>query len=71
MTVKLSQWIKEGRTGRNALLEPGDIVFVPPNGFAEIGYAVQNLLRPVSPAAATMQGTVSVDNSATTLSGRQ
>ncbi len=68
MTVHLAEWVQKGRTDRNALLEPGDIVYVPPNGFAEVGYAIQNLLRPISPAAATVRGTASVDSGATSLS---
>jgi polysaccharide export outer membrane protein len=61
MTVKLSELVTKGNVDRNAVLEDGDIVFVPANGFAEIGYAIQNLLRPVAPAAATVQGLSRVD----------
>jgi polysaccharide export outer membrane protein len=61
MTVKLSELVTKGNTDRNAILEDGDIVFVPANGFAEVGYMIQNLLRPVAPAAATVQGANSID----------
>jgi len=62
ITVKLSELVTKGNTDRNAILEDGDIVFVPANGFAEVGYMIQNLLRPVAPAAATVQGVTSVDS---------
>jgi len=62
MTIDLNQWVKRGVTERNALLEEGDIVYVPPNGFAEIGYAMQNLLRPVAPASRTVYGMTTVDS---------
>ena len=67
ITVKLSELVKHGNTERNAVLEDGDIVFVPANGFAEVGYMIQNLLRPVSPAAATVQGTASIDSNQSNL----
>lgn len=67
MTIKLSKWVEKGETDRNALLEDGDIVFVPPNGFAEIGYAFQNLLRPVTPASNIVNGTSGVDSGSASL----
>lgn len=67
ITVKLSELVKQGDTQRNAVLEDGDIVFVPANGFAEVGYMIQNLLRPVAPAAATVQGVSSIDSNQSTM----
>lgn len=67
MTIDLGRWVKRGVTDRNALLEEGDIVYIPPNGFAEVGYAMQNLLRPVSPAAQTVNGVTDVDNDSSQL----
>lgn len=67
MTIDLNRWVKRGVTQRNALLEDGDIVYVPANGFAEIGYAMQNLLRPVAPASETVNGMTTVDTGSTQL----
>lgn len=69
LTINLTKWVQQGKTDRNALLEDGDIVYVPANAFAEVGYAIQNLLRPVTPAASTLQGTTSIDTNVQTLSG--
>jgi polysaccharide export outer membrane protein len=41
--------IRRGDLSTNMLLLPGDIVYVPPNIFARIGYAVNALLFPFSP----------------------
>ena len=61
MTINLDKWVKLGITERNALLQEGDIVFVPPNALAEVGYAIQNVLRPIQPAAATLRGSADID----------
>jgi polysaccharide export outer membrane protein len=41
--------IRRGDLRTNILLMPGDIVYVPPNIFARIGYAVNALLFPFTP----------------------
>ena len=43
--VKLAD-IMQGDLSTNILLKPGDIVVVPPNAFAVVGYALQTLLFP-------------------------
>jgi polysaccharide export outer membrane protein len=41
--------IREGDLSTNLLLEPGDIVYVPPTILARIGYAIQAVLFPFQP----------------------
>lgn len=45
--------IRAGDLRTNMLLEPGDIVYVPPTILARIGYAVQSLLFPFNPLFGT------------------
>jgi len=41
--------IRKGDLSTNLVLVPGDIVYVPPNIFARIGYAINTLLFPFQP----------------------
>ncbi|MAE64678.1 MAG: hypothetical protein CMJ18_10470 [Phycisphaeraceae bacterium] len=50
MSVNLKTMIETGDLSRNAVLEEGDIVFIPINPLAAFGVAIQNLLVPVQPA---------------------
>lgn len=70
MTIELDKWVKEGSVERNALLQDGDMVFVPPNGLAAVGLAVQQFLLPITPAASVVSGPASIDGSVTQLSGK-
>ena len=55
MTIDFNYMIQTGDLQNNALLEEGDILFMPINPLAAVGVAVQNLLSPVSPVIQTMQ----------------
>lgn len=50
MSVDLKSMIELGDFSYNAVLEEGDIVFVPINPLAAVGVAIGNLLAPVQPA---------------------
>lgn len=63
MTVSLDDMVKNGETELNAVLEEGDIIYVPANGFAAVGLAFQQLLLPLQPAAATVQAPTNIDDS--------
>ena len=41
--------IRRGDLSTNILLVPGDIIYVPPNVFARIGYAINTILFPFQP----------------------
>ena len=49
IVVDLDKMVRDGETGQNILLQPGDIIEVPPTPLAWIGLRVRELLYPVSP----------------------
>lgn len=55
MSVDFTDMIEKGDLKYNAVLEEGDIVFMPINPLAAIGVAVQNLLSPVTPIVSVAQ----------------
>lgn len=61
MTINLDDMVKRGDTSLDAVLEEGDILYVPPNALATVGLAIQQVLLPVSPAAQTVQGSASIE----------
>lgn len=61
MTISLDKMVKEGDTALDAVLEEGDIIYVPPNALAAIGLALQQLLLPFTPAAEVVSGPAEID----------
>ena len=55
MTIDLNKMVRKGDTSLDAVLEEGDIIYVPANAFATVGLALQQLLLPIQPAAATVE----------------
>ena len=49
MSVDVKEMLETGDLKYNAVLEEGDIIWMPTNPFAAIGRVVQNLLSPVDP----------------------
>lgn len=49
MTISVKDMYEKGDLKYNAVLEEGDIVFVPVNPLAAVGRVIQNLLQPVNP----------------------
>ena len=49
MSINAKDMIELGDMKYNAVLEEGDIIFIPINPLAAVGVAVQNLLQPVQP----------------------
>ena len=47
--INLKEVVKRGIKAKDLNLQPGDIVYVPPNGFAKAGYAVEQILFPFMP----------------------
>ncbi|MEM1213943.1 MAG: polysaccharide biosynthesis/export family protein [Planctomycetota bacterium] len=56
MTVDLDLMIQYGDTTLDAVLEEGDILFIPPTPLAAAGLGLRQLLLPIQPAAAVVQG---------------
>jgi polysaccharide export outer membrane protein len=48
--IDLDKMVRNGDTEQNVLLQPGDIIEVPPTPLAWIGHRVRELLYPVAPA---------------------
>jgi polysaccharide export outer membrane protein len=61
MTVDLNRMVKDGDTTLDAVLEEGDIIYVPANPLAAVGLTLQQVLLPITPAASTVQGPTSID----------
>jgi polysaccharide biosynthesis/export protein len=45
--VNLDEIVIKGKTDQNMYLQPGDVVFVPLNGFARVGFALDNVFYPL------------------------
>lgn len=56
MTIDLNDMAKRGDTSLDAVLEERDIIYVPPTVLAAAGLALQQVLLPIQPAAATVKG---------------
>jgi len=52
MRIDMKDMYEKGDLRYNALLEEGDIVYLPTNPVADVGIFIQNLLSPVQPAIA-------------------
>lgn len=63
MTIDLDEMVKRGDTALDAVLEEGDIIYVPANGLAAVGLAFQQVLLPIQPAAATVRGPADIESS--------
>jgi polysaccharide export outer membrane protein len=63
MTVDMDKMVQEGDTTLNAVLEEGDIIYVPPTGTARLMLAVNQLLLPINPVASLMSGPADIARS--------
>jgi protein involved in polysaccharide export with SLBB domain len=61
MTVDLDRMIKEGDTLLDAVMEEGDIIFVPPTPLASVALGFQQLLLPFQPIAQTITGPADIE----------
>ena len=61
MTVNLDDMVKRGHTDLDAVLEEGDIVYVPPTPLAAVGLGIQQLLLPILPASSAVSGTANIE----------
>jgi polysaccharide export outer membrane protein len=50
MSINLKDMTERGDLRYNAVIEEGDIIFIPTNPIAAVGIFIQNLLSPIDPA---------------------
>ncbi len=60
IVINLDKMIRTGGTEQNVLLQPGDIIEVPPTPLAWIGHRVRELLYPMEPAIEAYTGPAQV-----------
>lgn len=49
ITINVDRMVKKGEWEKNLMLEPNDVVYIPPTPFAWVGQQIRALLSPVSP----------------------
>ncbi len=64
MTINLDHMIKTGDTTLNAVLQEGDLIYVPPSGIAKATISFEQLLMPFQPLSSLINGPASVSESA-------
>ncbi|MCX5685418.1 MAG: hypothetical protein NT049_17310 [Planctomycetota bacterium] len=55
MVIDMMVMVHDGDLSHNVILEPDDVVYVPPNPLAAFGLAVQQLLLGIQPTVSTVQ----------------
>jgi len=50
IVIDLDKMVRSGETDQNILLQPGDIIEVPPTPLAWVGHRMRELLYPIQPA---------------------
>ena len=65
MTINLDHMLKTGDTTLNAVLQDGDVVYVPPSGIGKATISFEQLLMPLQPLASLINGPAEISESAT------
>lgn len=65
MTINLDDMVENGLVKHDAVLEEGDIVWVPANPLAATGLFFQQILLPIQPAASVVRGSASIEETFT------
>lgn len=50
LVINLKDIIRKGKTARNIILRPNDIVYLPPTILGRVGFAIKDMLNPIQPA---------------------
>jgi protein involved in polysaccharide export with SLBB domain len=61
LEIDLMAMVKSGDMSHNIILQPDDVIYVPPNPFAAVGMAFQQVLFPVQGAVSLVQAPGDVD----------
>lgn len=56
MTINLDEMIRTGNTSLNAVLQEGDIIYVPPTRVAKFTLGLRQILLPIAPLTQTING---------------
>ncbi|MEM1355936.1 MAG: polysaccharide biosynthesis/export family protein [Planctomycetota bacterium] len=65
MTINLDEMITRGDTTLNAVLQEGDIIYVPANGMAKVALGLQQVLLPLRAVTGVVNNTDSVGTTTT------
>lgn len=65
MTVNLDRMIRTGDTTLNAVLQEGDIVYVPPSGMGKVALAFRQILLPITPIRSAVGGPADIARTTT------
>ena len=65
MTINLDEMVTRGDTTLNAVLQEGDIIYVPANGMAKVALGLEQMLLPLRAVAGVVNNTDSVSTTTT------
>lgn len=65
MTINLDEMITKGDTTLNAVLQEGDIIYVPANGMAKVALGLEQVLLPLRAVTGVVNNTESVGTTTT------
>ena len=71
IVVDLDKMIRTGKADQDVLLQPGDIIEVPPTPLAWLGHRVREVLYPVEPAVSTYVRPAEAIRAQNTYEGRE
>lgn len=64
MTINLNHMIQTGDTTLNAVLQEGDVVYVPPTGIAKATMGLEQLIMPLTPLSTLINGPATIGENA-------
>jgi polysaccharide export outer membrane protein len=62
LVIDLKAMVESGDMSHNIMLQPDDVIYVPPNPFASVGLAIQKVLFPTQQAASLVGQPAQIDN---------
>jgi polysaccharide export outer membrane protein len=71
LVVNLNDITNKGKTEKNIVLRPNDIVYIPPTFLARLGFLVRDMLNPIQPAAQLGTATSSIQSNRMGFTGQQ
>jgi len=65
MTINLDHMVKTGDTTLNAVLQDGDVIYVPPSGIGKATISFEQLLMPLQPLSSLINGPANITEAGT------